>query len=74
MITGSIIDSHVALGTEHHLHLESDELLSRMDAPVSRCDEDFGVLGDADLKTLIRLLDAVRAGLSRPSKSSRRKA
>ena len=49
-------------------------LLSRMDAPVSRCDEDFGVLGDADLKTLIRLLDAVRAGLSRPSKSSRRKA
>ena len=49
-------------------------LLARMDAPVSRCDEDFGVLGDADLKTLIRLLDAVRAGLSRPSKSSRRKA
>ena len=49
-------------------------LLSRMDAPVSRCDEDFGVLGDADLKTLIRLLDAVRAGLSHPSKSSRRKA
>lgn len=49
-------------------------LLSRMDAPVSRCDEDFGVLGDADLKTLIRLLDAVRAGLSRPSASSRRKA
>jgi len=49
-------------------------LLSRMDTPVSRCDEDFGVLGDADLKTLIRLLDAVRAGLSRPDKASRRKA
>jgi predicted TIM-barrel fold metal-dependent hydrolase len=32
-----IIDSHVALGTEHHLHLEVDELLRRMDAHGIAC-------------------------------------
>ena len=49
-------------------------LLSRMDAPVARADEALGALSDADLKTLIRLLDAVRAGLSRADTPSRRKA
>ena len=49
-------------------------LLSRMDAPVTRSGEALGALGDADLKTLIRLLDAVRVALSRPNPSSRRKA
>ena len=49
-------------------------LLSRMDAPVAKSDEALGALSDADLRTLIRLLDAVRAGLSRPIASSRRKA
>ena len=48
-------------------------LLSRMDAPVAKSDEALRALSDADLKTLIRLLDAVRAGLSRPIASSRRK-
>jgi MarR family transcriptional regulator, organic hydroperoxide resistance regulator len=50
-----------------------DRLLSRMDAPVSRAHDALGAVGDSDLKTLIRLLDAVRAGLSRPI-ASRRKA
>ena len=45
-----------------------------MDEPVAKSDEGLGALGDADVKTLIRLLDAVRAGLSRPKASSRRKA
>ena len=49
-------------------------LLARMDAPVGKSDEALGALNEADLKTLIRLLDAVRAGLSRPIASSRRKA
>lgn len=49
-------------------------LLARMDAPVAKSDEALGALGDADLKTLIRLLDAVRAGLASPKASSRRKA
>jgi DNA-binding MarR family transcriptional regulator len=48
-------------------------LLSRMDGPVAKADDALGALGDAELKTLIRLLDAVRAGLSRPI-ASRRKA
>ena len=49
-------------------------LLARMDEPVAKSDEGLGALGDADIKTLIRLLDAVRAGLSRPKAPSRRKA
>lgn len=48
-------------------------LLSRMDAPVAKAHDALGAVGDSDLKTLIRLLDAVRAGLSRPI-ASRRKA
>ncbi len=47
-------------------------LLSRMDAPVARADDALGALGDADLKILIHLLDAVRAGLSRPIASRRK--
>jgi DNA-binding MarR family transcriptional regulator len=48
-------------------------LLSRMDAPVSGMDTFLSMLGDSDVDTLIRLLDAIRAGLSR-STPSRRKA
>ncbi len=48
-------------------------LLARMDAPVARADFALGALADAEVETLIRLLDAVRAGLA-PSKRSRRKA
>ena len=47
-------------------------LLSRMDAPVAKADDALGALGDAELKTLIRLLDALRAGLSRPIESRRK--
>ena len=49
-------------------------LLARMDEPVAKSDEGLGALSDADIKTLIRLLDAVRAGLARPNATSRRKA
>jgi DNA-binding MarR family transcriptional regulator len=48
-------------------------LLARMDAPVAALDTLLSMLGDADVDTLIRLLDAIRAGLS-PSTPSRRKA
>ena len=48
-------------------------LLARMDAPVAKADDALGALGDAELKALIRLLDALRAGLSRPT-APRRKA
>ncbi len=48
-------------------------LLGRMDAPVARIDGRLGMLGEAELGTLIRLLDAIRAGLS-PSTPSRRRA
>ena len=44
-------------------------LLARMDAPVSRMDAFLSMLGDADVATLIRLLDAIRAGLSRSTPS-----
>jgi DNA-binding MarR family transcriptional regulator len=44
-------------------------LLARMDAPVQRMDALLGSLGAADLETLIRLLDAIRAGLSDPAPS-----
>ena len=42
-------------------------LLARMDAPVARMDEYLGMLDDADIDTLIRLLDAIRTGLSSPT-------
>jgi len=44
-------------------------LLSRMDAPVSGMDALLSMLGDSDVDTLIRLLDAIRAGLSRSTPS-----
>ena len=47
-------------------------LLSRMDAPVAKADNALGALSDAEIKTLIRLLDTVRAGLC--PIESRRKA
>jgi len=47
-------------------------LLARMDAPVERMDDLLRALGTADLETLIRLLDAIRAGLSEPAPSRRR--
>ena len=48
-------------------------LLNRMDAPVARMDDLLRPLAGAELDTLIRLLDAIRAGLSVPT-PSRRKA
>jgi DNA-binding MarR family transcriptional regulator len=48
-------------------------LLDRMAAPVARMDGLLGILGEAELGTLIHLLDAIRAGLS-PSTKARRKA
>jgi DNA-binding MarR family transcriptional regulator len=48
-------------------------LLARMDAPVAGMDALLSMLGDDDLNVLIRLLDAVRGGLS-VSTPSRRKA
>ncbi len=47
-------------------------LLARMDAPVARMDALLASLPDPDVSTLIRLLDALRAGLA--SEPSRRKA
>lgn len=47
-------------------------LLSRMDAPVANMDALLSPLSNSDVSTLIRLLDALRAGLA--SESSRRKA
>jgi DNA-binding MarR family transcriptional regulator len=40
-------------------------LLARMDGPVARLDRRLAMLGDPEVDTLIRLLDAIRAGLSR---------
>lgn len=48
-------------------------LLARMDAPVAKLDGLLATLSDAELRTLIRLLDAIRAGLS-SNPPSRRKA
>ena len=48
-------------------------LLASMDGPVSAMDAFLRALGDSDVDTLIRLLDAIRAGLS-ASTRSRRKA
>ncbi|HTY42656.1 MAG TPA: MarR family transcriptional regulator [Thermoanaerobaculia bacterium] len=48
-------------------------LLARMDAPVRRMDGLLSALSESQATTLVRLLDAVRAGLNRPS-TSRRKA
>jgi DNA-binding MarR family transcriptional regulator len=48
-------------------------LLARMDAPVARADSALAALADAEVETLIRLLDAVRAGIA-ASKPSRRKS
>lgn len=39
-------------------------LLARMDAPVAKMDALLSSLADADVATLIRLLDALRAGLA----------
>ncbi len=39
-------------------------LLSRMDAPIRRADDSLAMLTDAQLATLIRILDTIRAGLS----------
>jgi DNA-binding MarR family transcriptional regulator len=47
-------------------------LLARMDGPVSKMDALLSPLSNADVSTLIRLLDALRAGLA--SEPSRRKA
>jgi DNA-binding MarR family transcriptional regulator len=47
-------------------------LLARMDAPVAKMDALLSPLSNSDVSTLIRLLDALRAGLA--SESSRRKA
>jgi DNA-binding MarR family transcriptional regulator len=47
-------------------------LLARMDGPVSKMDALLAPLSNADVSTLIRLLDALRAGLA--SEPSRRKA
>jgi len=47
-------------------------LLARMDAPVAKMDALLSPLSNADVSTLIRLLDALRAGLA--SEPSRRKA
>jgi len=48
-------------------------LLARMDRPVSGMDAFLRALSDSEVDTLIRLLDAIRAGLSVPT-PSRRKA
>ena len=47
-------------------------LLARMDAPVAKMDDLLESLSDAEVSTLIRLLDALRAGLA--SDPTRRKA
>ena len=47
-------------------------LLARMDAPVAKMDDLLESLSDTELSTLIRLLDALRAGLA--SEPTRRKA
>jgi hypothetical protein len=47
-------------------------LLARMDAPVSKMDALLSTLSDSQVATLIRLLDALRAGLA--SDTTRRKA
>ena len=43
-------------------------LLARMDAPVARMDALLSPLADDDVATLIRLLDALRAGLASPKR------
>jgi DNA-binding MarR family transcriptional regulator len=47
-------------------------LLARMDAPVAKMDALLSPISDAQVATLIRLLDALRAGLA--SDTTRRKA
>ena len=47
-------------------------LLARMDAPVGKAVGALEALGEAELTTLIRLLDAIRAGLSGPHASRRK--
>jgi DNA-binding MarR family transcriptional regulator len=47
-------------------------LLARMDAPVGKAAGALDTLGDAELATLIRLLDAIRAGLSGPVAARRK--
>ena len=41
-----------------------ERLLSRMDAPIRRAEDSLAMLTDAQLATLIRILDTIRAGLS----------
>ncbi len=43
-------------------------LLARMDAPVAKMDALLSPLADGDVATLIRLLDALRAGLASPER------
>lgn len=43
-------------------------LLARMDAPVAKMDSLLAALSDDEIATLIRLLDALRAGLASPQR------
>ncbi|HTR03712.1 MAG TPA: MarR family transcriptional regulator [Thermoanaerobaculia bacterium] len=47
------------------------KLLARMDAPVRQMDGLLSALSESEASTLVRLLDALRAGLHRPSTSRR---
>ena len=49
-----------------------ERLLARMDAPVRRADDALAMLTDAELATLIRILDRIRAGLSAGESSKAR--